>query len=116
MEAIFSHPPLPTGPTERAGLRARLNVIAVIAIADTVLLGFLLWASLSDNEGAVHLLGPIHGMGFVALLYLCIQGAGERLWGWWFPLAVLFTGGPLGSLVGDWIVRRRLAAVQPAGA
>jgi integral membrane protein len=110
MAAVFSHPPLPTSPEERASLKRRLNLIAVIAIVDAVLLVVLVWASLSDNEGAVHVLGPIHGVGFLVLLYLCITGAGEERWGWWFPLIVLLTGGPVGSLIGDWIVRRRLAA------
>jgi hypothetical protein len=28
----------------------------------------------------------------------------------WYPLIVLITCGPLGSLIGDWVLRRRIAA------
>jgi hypothetical protein len=94
---------------ERARTVRQLNLIAVIAIADAVLLGFLVWASLSDRENLVHVLGPIHGAGFIALVFLCVRGAVEDRWGWWFPVIVVLTGGPPGSLVGDWIVRRQLA-------
>ena len=106
--SLTTNPP-PASEAERAETMRRLNVIAVVAIADALLLGVLLWASFSDRESAVHVLGPIHGLGFVALLYLCVAGAVEHRWGWWYPLIVLVTGGPLGSLVGDWIVRRRIA-------
>ena len=54
------------------------------------------------------MLGPIHGVGFLVLLFLSAQGAGERRWGWWFPALVLVTGGPLGTIVGDLVLRRRL--------
>ncbi|MQA75376.1 MAG: DUF3817 domain-containing protein [Solirubrobacterales bacterium] len=94
----------------------RLNLIAVIAVADAVLLAVLLWASFGDRDGAVSVLGPIHGIGFLALLYLCARGAGEGRWGWWFPLIVVLTAGPLGSLIGDWIVRRHLADLPAAPA
>jgi hypothetical protein len=85
-------------------------LIAVIAVADAVLLGFLLWASISDNHDLVSVLGPIHGVGFLALLYLCIRGAAEKQWGWWFPAIVVVTLGPPGSLIGDVICRRRIAS------
>jgi hypothetical protein len=110
ISSLTTNPPLPTDPEVRAETMRRLNVIAVIAIADALLLAVLLWASFSDRESAVHVLGPIHGLGFVALLYLCVTGAVEQRWGWWYPLSVLVTGGPLGSLIGDWILRRRIAA------
>ena len=100
-------------PNDRAGTLRTLNVIAVIAIADAVLLAVLLWASLADREAAVSILGPIHGVGFLALLYLCIRGAAEDRWGWWFPAIVVVTLGPPGSLIGDVICRRRLAAEGP---
>ncbi len=110
MRSLATNPPLPEDPGARAETVRRLNLIAIIALADALLLGVLLWASLSERENLVHVLGPIHGIGFLALLYLCIRGAGEERWGWWFPLIVLFTGGPPGSLAGDWLLRRRLAA------
>ncbi|MGI8462118.1 MAG: DUF3817 domain-containing protein [Solirubrobacterales bacterium] len=85
-----------------------LNIIAVIAIADALLLAVLLWASFSDRETLVSILGPIHGAGFLALVFLCIKGTVEKRWGWWYPAIVVVTLGPPGSLIGDVICRRRL--------
>ena len=98
-------------PTERATLK-RLNVIAVIAIADALLLAVLLYASFTDSD-LVHVLGPIHGGGFVILVALCARGASEKRWDWWFPAIVVVTAGPPGSLIGDWILRRKLGAAAP---
>ncbi len=92
----------------------RLNVIAVVAIADAVLLAVLLWASFTDSD-LVHVLGPIHGGGYVALLALCGIGALEDRWDWWFPALVVVTLGPPGSLIGDYVLRRKLEAEPAAG-
>lgn len=90
-----------------------LDRLRIVAIADFVLLLVLLYFSLvADDDGAVSVLGPIHGVGFLAMLYLTARGAGEGHWGWWFPAIVVVTGGPIGSLVGDLKVRRELAAVH----
>jgi integral membrane protein len=88
-----------------------LNRVLAVGIADALLLVVLIyfaWIDRSDN--AVHVLGPIHGLGFVVLLFLTADGALRKLWGWWFPAIVLVTGGPLGSIVGDVILRKRLSA------
>jgi len=63
----------------------RLNVIRVVAILDSLLLVPLVVAALSDAESTVSVLGPIHGVGFLALVGLCAWGAAEERWGWWFP-------------------------------
>jgi hypothetical protein len=60
------------------------------------------------SDEAVSVLGPIHGLGYVYLLYLTATGALRGLWGWWFPAIVLVTGGPLGSLLGEVRLRREL--------
>ncbi len=101
---------IPDDASERARLKRWLNIIAWVAILDTVLLVPLLYSAsfFADNHGVVQVLGPIHGFGFLALLGLCVKGVGERWWGWWFPAIVVITLGPLGSLLGDWYVRRRL--------
>ena len=65
-------------------------------------------AALADRDGLVSVLGPVHGVGFLVLLFLCARGAGEGRWGWWFPALVAVTLGPPGSLVGDLRLRRRL--------
>lgn len=89
-------------------MRRLVDAIAIVALADAVLLGFLLWASFTEREDLVSVLGPIHGVGFVALVAMCIRGVGEERWGWWFPALVVVTLGPLGSLLGDLRVRRAL--------
>ncbi len=98
---------------DRAKTLRMLNLIAVIAIADAILLAVLLWASFTDHETAVSILGPIHGVGFLALVFLCIRGASEDRWGWWYPAIVVVTLGPPGSLIGDVICRRRLDENDP---
>lgn len=89
--------------------RRPLNIVLAVGIADALLLVALLYfARVADDDAMVSILGPVHGFGFLALLYLTGKGAIDHLWGWWFPAAVLVTGGPLGSIVGDIVLRRRL--------
>jgi hypothetical protein len=90
--------------------RRQLNIVRRVALADAVLLAVLVPAAIAEAEGLVSLLGPVHGFGFLLLLFLVVRGAGERLWGWWFPALVLVTLGPPGSLIGDLRIRRRLPA------
>jgi hypothetical protein len=90
-------------------VRRRLDLIRIVAIVDALLLVPLIIAALSDAEGVVNWLGPLHGFGYVVLLFLCTRGAAERLWGWWFPAIVVVTLGPPGSLIGDVKIRRDLA-------
>lgn len=95
-------------PTPEAARRP-LNIVLAVGIADAILLVVLLYfARIADDDAMVSILGPIHGFGFLILLYLTVKGAGEKLWGWWFPAVVLVTGGPLGSIIGDIVLRRRL--------
>ncbi len=90
----------------RAEILRRLTVVRRVALADALLLVPLVVAALTGAEGVVDVLGPLHGVGFLALVLLCVQGAGERLWGWWFPALVVVTLGPPGSLIGDVRIRR----------
>jgi hypothetical protein len=92
--------------------RRLLDIILVVGIADFLLLLVLLYFAWVDrSDAAVSVLGPIHGIGFLALLFLTFRGAVERYWGWWFPAIVLVTGGPIGSLVGELVLRPRIRAV-----
>jgi hypothetical protein len=83
---------------------------------DFALLLPLLWAAFTRNEPVVDVLGPIHGVGFLVLMALVGLGALNKLWGWWFPIVTLVTAGPLGSLVGEWRVRRSVLRAQAARA
>ena len=89
-------------------VRRRLDLIRVVAVVDALLLVPLMIAALDGAEGVVDWLGPIHGVGYLVLLFLCARGAAERLWGWWFPAIVVVTLGPPGSLIGDAKIRREL--------
>ena len=87
-----------------------LNWIAIVALVDVALLIPLIWASrwVADNHDVVAVLGPIHGFLFIGLIGMVAWGSLQKWWGWWFPAIVVVTLGPIGSLVGDWIVRRNL--------
>ncbi len=85
-----------------------LRLIRIVAILDFVLLVPLVAAALSHAEGVVDVLGPIHGAGFLLLVFLCVRGVREDRWGWWFPVLVVVTLGPPGSLIGERRIRRSL--------
>ena len=92
-----------------ASQRKALNRVLAVGIADALLLVVLMYFAFADrSDAAVSVLGPIHGIGFLILLFLTVSGAGSGRWGWWFPAIVVVTGGPLGSIAGDLILRRRL--------
>jgi hypothetical protein len=92
-----------------ASQRRALNIVLAVGIADALLLVVLMYVAFVDrSDSAVSVLGPIHGLGYLILLYLTVAGAGAKRWGWWFPGIVLITGGPLGSIVGDVVLRRRI--------
>lgn len=93
--------------------RRLLDVTLMIGILDALLLVILVYVAFIDrSDGAVSAIGPIHGVGFLALLGLTAHGARQGFWGWWYPAAVLVTGGPLGTIVGDVVLRRRLRAAS----
>jgi hypothetical protein len=98
-----------------SGPRRLLNTVLIVGLADFLLLLVLLYVAWIDrSDEAVSVLGPIHGLGFLALLYLTLRGALERYWGWWFPAIVLVTGGPIGTLIGELVLRRRIRpAAEP---
>jgi integral membrane protein len=88
-----------------------LNRVLAVALADGLLFLVLLYVAFVDrSDSAVSIIGPIHGLGFLLLLFLTAKGAGEERWGWWFPAVTLVTGGPPGSLIGDLKLRRDLKA------
>ena len=94
--------------SDRERTRKLLHWVAIAATIDFLLLVPLVYASLSDNHSLVSILGPIHGIGFLIQLFLTVRGAGERLWGWWFPALVVVTLGPPGALIGHIKITREL--------
>jgi hypothetical protein len=93
---------------EHASTLRQLSLIRWVAILDFALLVPLVIAAVRDADGVVSILGPIHGVGFLLLMFLCAKGAGEGRWGWWFPAIVVVTLGPPGSLYGEHRIRREL--------
>lgn len=109
MNASTRSPQMPGGSPREMRF---LNIIAWVAVIDVLLLIPLIWASrwIADRHDLVAVLGPTHGFLFMVLIGLCAYGSLQKWWGWWFPILVVVTLGPLGSLIGDWIVRRQLKA------
>lgn len=91
-------------------IRKRLLVVRIVAILDAFLLVPLVYGFITDAEVHKEILGPIHGVGFLLLVYLVGMGAVEKLWGWWFPALVVVTLGPPGSLIGDLVISRKSRA------
>ena len=89
-------------------IKKRLLVVRIVAILDAFLLVPLLYGLIAGTDVHKEILGPIHGTGFLLLLYLVGMGAVQKLWGWWFPALVVVTFGPPGSLIGDLIITRRI--------
>lgn len=106
----MSSPSTSPATADVAGTKRLLNIVLGIGIVDLVLFLILIWVAFIDrSESAISVVGPIHGIGFVALLGITAYGAVERRWGWWFPAITLVTTGPPGSIIGDLILRRQLA-------
>jgi hypothetical protein len=94
--------------TER--ISKRLLLVRIVAILDAFLLVPLVYGFVTGSDVHKEILGPIHGVGFLLLVYLVGMGAVEKLWGWWFPALVVVTLGPPGSLIGDLTISRRIRA------
>lgn len=69
-------------------------------MADLALLIPLLMGVLTGYHALAPVLGPLHGAGFVLEVLLAARGASEKWWGWWYPLAIFLTAGPLGAFLG----------------
>ena len=106
----MTRPPRHQVATDAVEIRRALNVVAVVAVIDALLLVPLVIAALQHAEGTVDILGPLHGVGFLILVGLVIRGTLRGYWGWWFPAITVVTGGPPGCLVGDFKIRRGLEA------
>ena len=89
-------------------IKKRLLVVRIVAILDAFLLVPLVYGFITGAEVHKEILGPIHGFGFLLLVYLVGMGALQKLWDWWFPAIVVVTLGPPGSLIGDLIISRRI--------
>jgi len=92
-----------------ASQRRALNLVLAVGLVDALALVVLMYfAFVEHSDATVSVLGPLHGIGYLILLGLTAYGAHAKRWAWWFPALVLVTAGPLGSIVGDAVLRRRL--------
>jgi len=97
-------------------VQRRLHIVRWFALLDGVLLIALVTAAVTGQRSIVHVLGPVHGINFLLLVVLAGTAAIDGLWGWWFPALILVTAGPIGALIGEQLIGRRLAAhMAPAG-
>lgn len=96
-------------------IQKRLRVVRPIALADLVLLIALVTSSLTKQRAFVSILGPLHGINFLLLLVVVAVAAIDGLWAWWFPVIVLFTAGPPGAFIGEWIIQRRIKTQLAGG-
>jgi len=99
----------PTPPSDRAR-QISLTIILWAAAVDAVFLVALIVALVAGSSGAVAVLGPLFGLGYVYLLYLAAKGAMDRRWGWSYLALVAVTLGPPGAILGA----RRMQAQTPA--
>ena len=88
-----------------------LMIVRWLALADLVLLIVLLVASFANNEELVQIFGLTHGIVFLALIAIVGIGAIQKLWSWWFLVAILITTGPPGALVGEVLIARKAKAL-----
>jgi hypothetical protein len=105
----------PTAPSDRAR-RISLTIVLGAAAVDAVFLVALLVALAVGSSGAVGILAPLYGFGFVYLLYLAAKGAMDRRWGWSYLVLVAVTLGPLGAIVGARRMRAEIDEAPPAAA
>jgi len=89
-------------------VRRRLRLVRWLALVDVVLLVALIASAVTGARGLVHILGPLHGVNFLVLLVTAATAALDGLWGWWFPAVILVTADPIGALLGEWVIERRL--------
>ena len=97
----------PTAPSDRAR-RISLTIVLGAAAVDAVFLVALLVALGVGSSGAVRILGPLYGFGFVYLLYLAAKGAMDRRWGWSYLVLVAITLGPVGAAAGAQRMRAQI--------
>ncbi len=99
-----------TDPRPADAVWSRLRIVRWLACLDAVLLIVLVVSSLQGQRDLVGVLGPIHGANFLLLAGFVFTGAAERFWSWWYLVATVATGGPLGAFVGERMIARRLAS------
>ena len=73
----------------------------------------LLWASLTDREGIVAVLGWVHGVGWIVMALLCLAAVRRRVIPLWLGVMVAVVGGvgPFAGSIGFMVEERRSHAL-----
>ena len=73
----------------------------------------LLWASITEREGAVSVLGWAHGVGWIAMSLLCLAAVKARTIPLWLGVMVAVIGGvgPFAGSIGFVVENRRRHAL-----
>lgn len=85
---------------------ARVNGLRRLSFVDGLLLAALIYAVTTENGTAVALLGAAYGSLYLVLLAALRSGAQKAWWTWAFFAAVLVLG-PVASIPGLELYRRR---------
>ena len=73
----------------------------------------LLWASFTDREGIVAVLGWVHGVGWIVMALLCLAAVRRRVIPLWLGVMVAVVGGvgPFAGSIGFMVEERRSHAL-----
>ena len=79
----------------------------------SVVYSVLLWASLTDRDELVSVLGWVHGFGWIAMSLLCLAAARARTIPVWLGMMVAVVGGigPFAGSIGFYLQRGRTRAL-----
>jgi len=90
----------------RRGLRAG-------SYSHSVAYAVLLWASLTDREELVSVLGWVHGIGWIVMSLACLEGVRRRTIPLWLGVMVAVVGGvgPFAGSIGFIVEDRRRHAL-----
>ena len=80
-----------------------------LSYAHSIVYGVLLWASLTDRDGLVSVLGWVHGMGWIVMATLCLAAVRRAVIPLWLGVMVAVVGGvgPFAGSIGFWWHKRQ---------
>lgn len=74
---------------DRAETLKKLDLIRIVAIIDFAMLVVLVAFLVAGSDAVSPILGPIHGILFLGLVYLTAVGVPEKRWGWAFVVTTI---------------------------
>lgn len=92
---------------DRAESLKKLDLVRILAAVDFTMLVVLVAFLVAGSHAVAPILGPIHGVLVIGLLYITGVGAYEKRWPWLFPVTTLL---PIFALIYDPKLRREVEA------